>query len=170
MRSEAVSNPAAGGTSSRHHPTPVPSLPSTPCSRPGSNAPVTPSPLRNNITAGTQPESPLVHIPAVTESEGDDSDAALLREYDIEGGGASDLLGYENEDEDDDEAFEEDDGDDIDGGDDDDNEDNGDDVENYEATKRATRVRASRRAEGNRRAGGRKTQQAMEKQWNVSYY
>lgn len=92
----------------------------------------------------------------------------MLREYDIEGGGASDLLGYENDDEDD-EAFEEDDDDDIDGGDDDDDEDNGDDAEDYEATKRATRVRASRRAEGNRRAGGRKTQQAMVKQWNVSY-
>ena len=90
-----------------------------------------------------------------------DDEEALIDQFNIEGAAAEEVLGY---DEDDDEEY--------DGS----NGDNGDDSEfldgdlGFKAFQRQVRVEETRRAEGNRRAGGIKTQRAMVKAWEVSRF
>ncbi|KAJ6483022.1 hypothetical protein DFH09DRAFT_1253099 [Mycena vulgaris] len=97
----------------------------------------------------------------------------LLREYDVDGANAYELLSYEDEDGDGDGDG---DGDDAESGSDDESEAaltqsahrprrhiaSGD----HEEFRIGVRVDAVRRAEGNRRAGGLKTQKAMVRAWN----
>ncbi|KAJ7823140.1 hypothetical protein B0H14DRAFT_3730549 [Mycena olivaceomarginata] len=84
----------------------------------------------------------------------DDGDAALIREFNVEGANAEELLGYDDEDE-------EDAADDADEAD----TNTGDEEAAHAAFKKSVRVKAVRRAEGNRRAGGIKTQKSMVKAW-----
>ncbi|KAJ7926482.1 hypothetical protein B0H13DRAFT_1599594 [Mycena leptocephala] len=109
--------------------------------------------------------SPIVNIPPLQEldgSAGDESEAALLRRYDVAGANAYEMLGYDDDD----------DGSDNEGadGDEEDDEEDGDEDEegptDMNEFRRGVRVAAVRRFEANRRAGGRKTQAAMVKAWN----
>ncbi|KAJ7679310.1 hypothetical protein DFH06DRAFT_974792 [Mycena polygramma] len=100
-------------------------------------------------------ESPLVVIPLLQENDEDESDAGLLRAYNVPGADASDLLGYDDEDSD------EEDGDGDENG-----SDSDDGPEDMDAYRRGIRVAAANRAEGNRREGGRRTQSSMVKMWN----
>ncbi|KAJ7504735.1 hypothetical protein B0H11DRAFT_1709516, partial [Mycena galericulata] len=85
----------------------------------------------------------------------DDAEAALIRRFNVAGADAYELLGY------DDDVDEEEDPDYQDGG----KVDGGNDGKQKRAFRIRVRVDAARRAEGNRRAGGIKTQNAMVKGW-----
>ncbi|KAJ6534238.1 hypothetical protein B0H19DRAFT_964399, partial [Mycena capillaripes] len=104
---------------------------------------------------------PVGALPAVSSNEHDgveeESEAALLRAYDVAGANAYEMLGYDDDDESDDEH--EGDG----GGDDNDDEEGPQDMETFRL---GVRIAAVKRFEANRRAGGRKTQAAMVKAWN----
>ncbi|KAJ7929479.1 hypothetical protein B0H13DRAFT_2310621 [Mycena leptocephala] len=131
------------------------------------------------ISVGRRPEastaqlqaSPLVQI--VPFQEGDDNEngeAALLRRFDVDGADAYELLGYEDEDNEEDTAV----GTRGDVGssesssssDDDEEGDTHWTTEQKKAFRIRTCVDAAKRTEGNRRAGGRKTQNAMVRAWN----
>ncbi|KAJ7936473.1 hypothetical protein B0H13DRAFT_1946706 [Mycena leptocephala] len=108
--------------------------------------------------------SPLIAIPPLQEldgSAGEESEAALLRRYDVAGANAYEMLGYEDDD----------DGSEDEGGDGDEEDEDGDEDEqgptDMNAFRVGVRVAAVQRFEANRRAGGRKTQAAMVKAWNT---
>ncbi|KAJ7726564.1 hypothetical protein DFH07DRAFT_1000760 [Mycena maculata] len=99
-------------------------------------------------------DSPVLYIPPIQEGDDDDTDAALLRQYDAEGANTYEMLSYEDEDE----------------GDEGENGSDEEDADVDDPPDRATllsnvRVAAVKRVENNRRAGGRKTQRAMRREW-----
>ncbi|KAF8130928.1 hypothetical protein K438DRAFT_1643350, partial [Mycena galopus ATCC 62051] len=83
------------------------------------------------------------------EDDEPDDEAALIDQYDVDGANGADLLGYE------------DDSDDEDG-----DEDTSDEEAAHDTFKRSVRVKAVRRAEGNRRPHGIRTQNSMVKAWD----
>ncbi|KAJ7019185.1 hypothetical protein C8F04DRAFT_916431, partial [Mycena alexandri] len=132
--------------------TSVPDAPTAGPSRSGTSPSSSPPPLRRPSR---------VRIPRVTsntdnEEEEVDSDADdLIKQYGVEGANAEEILGYD------------DDEDDEDGSDDDDEGASTSDEEAaHTAFKQTTRVQAVRRAEGNRRIGGIRTQKAVVKDFN----
>ncbi|KAJ7756085.1 hypothetical protein DFH07DRAFT_1027777 [Mycena maculata] len=98
--------------------------------------------------------SPVLYIPPIQEGDDDDTDAALLRQYDAEGANTYEMLSYEDGDE----------------GDEGENGSDEEDADVDDPPDRATllsnvRVAAVKRVENNRRAGGQKTQRAMRRAW-----
>ena len=106
---------------------------------------------------------------ATTEDE--NSEAALIQEYDVPGAAADEVLGFDDDDDDAYEVEEEDRPDSI-------AEEISDGVrgnmgaspENFEEYKTQIRIQETQRAEKNRRAGGIKTQNAMVRAWEVSLF
>ncbi|KAJ7227436.1 hypothetical protein GGX14DRAFT_629923 [Mycena pura] len=133
-------------------------LTATPASVPprvsNGESPVT-LPLRNLRPSRTVPRisSALRGTPARMDNDTlSDSPSA----YDVEGGFASELLGYE--------ADEDDDVGDLDS--DEEVDEDGDDSDDHKTFRRHVRVAAVKRAEGNRRKGGILTQKATRKAFN----
>lgn len=126
-------------------------------------APPPTTPTQTRLDAGPD-ASPLVHVPAF-EDAGDSDEASLIRTFDVAGANAYELLGYEDDDDEEDNGYVDKDGD-RDGVRSDEDESSED--EGREAFRRGIRIEAVKRAEGNRRAGGLKTQKAMVKAWDVS--
>ncbi|KAJ7019288.1 hypothetical protein C8F04DRAFT_1404365 [Mycena alexandri] len=133
--------------------TSVPNVPTAGPSRSGTPPSSSPSPVRRPSR---------VRAPRGTSSSEDeeeeeevDSDADdLIKQYGVEGANAEEILGYDDED-------------DEDGSDDDDEGASTSDEEAaHAAFKQTTRVQAVRRAEGNRRIGGIRTQKAVVKDFN----
>lgn len=84
-----------------------------------------------------------------------------MQEFNVKGGNADELLGYDpEEDESSDEDRDENESDDEEGG--------PSQGQSHTSFQRQVRVDATQRAERNRRIGGLKTQRAMQKGWNVS--
>ncbi|KAJ7772443.1 hypothetical protein B0H16DRAFT_1714643 [Mycena metata] len=115
--------------------------------------PVTPPANRKTRRKNRTPQAaqlPSLPLNSTTVEEGlpDISDAALLAEFNVAGTAPEELLGYDDEDEDEEP------------------EDLADDKV-YAKFQKQTRVEAAERFEGNRRAGGRKTQTSIVKSWNM---
>jgi hypothetical protein len=87
----------------------------------------------------------------------DDDEETLINEYGTEGAAAEEILGYDEDDDEECYGGIRGDGDGADG--------NFDEDLQFKAFQRQVRVDETRRAEGNRRAGGIKTQRAMVKAW-----
>ncbi|KAJ7835416.1 hypothetical protein B0H13DRAFT_2240081 [Mycena leptocephala] len=106
---------------------------------------------RKNKTPATVESTEASEAPSRGAEEGVQiSDADLLAEFNVAGTASEELLGYDEENDDDDEEIE-------------DLKDN--DV--YADFQKQTRIDAAARFEGNRRAGGLKTQKSMVKDWNA---
>ncbi|KAJ6449140.1 hypothetical protein C8R45DRAFT_947590 [Mycena sanguinolenta] len=93
------------------------------------------------------------------EAEDDDNTAELISQYGVEGANAGELLGYDSEEENEEDAQS---GDKEESG-----VNTSDKVAVHDAFKKQTHVKAIQQAEGNHRAGGLKTQQAMVKKWKL---
>jgi hypothetical protein len=93
-------------------------------------------------------------------SAGEESEATLLRRYDVAGAITYEMLGYEDDD----------DGSTDEGGDGEDRDEDEEGPPDMNAFRLGVRVAAVQRFEANRRAGGRKTQAAMVKAWNVCLF
>ena len=117
---------------------------------PSESAQATPTPSTRRVT--TNLSHPLHSLVA-----NEDDEEALVNQYAIEGAAAEEVLGYDEDDEEEEGDVA---GDYRDGG------DGGPDFD-FKAFQRQVRVDETRRAEGNRRAGGVKTQRAMVKAWEV---
>ena len=101
------------------------------------------------------------HTQNLDINEPEDDEETLINQYSIDGAAADEILGY---DDDEDEEYN---GDVGPGDDDEDGKLPNGDLE-FKAFQRQVRIDETRRAEGNRRAGGIKTQRAMVKAWEVS--
>ncbi|KAJ7098524.1 hypothetical protein B0H15DRAFT_945042 [Mycena belliarum] len=133
----------------------------------------TPQECPSNLSGVEAERASTIHIAPFQEGEGDGNDEAeLIRSFDVQGANAYELLGYDDDDEEEAEADE--DAEHAADASGDEEGSSGSDSDHppdrTAAQKKAfrTRVRvdAVRRFEGNRRTGGLKTQAAMVKAWN----
>ncbi|KAJ7768794.1 hypothetical protein B0H16DRAFT_1882008 [Mycena metata] len=148
------SGPQIAGTSVRLIPETAPLLLPSALPRTPQHAAL---PLRPTAPVDS-PEVDVVPTQENEQEESEESEAALLRQYNVPGANAYEMLGYEDEDEEGErEGEDEEEGE---------GESDDDGPEDMDAFRRGVRVAAVQRFEKNRRPGGRKTQNAMVRAWN----
>jgi hypothetical protein len=126
------------------------------------------NPTTPTTTPGRQPpRSPAAKRASLIEDIESDEET-LVEEFGVEGAAAEEVLGYDpdNDEEDEDGEELEDDNDELK---DDDEEFDEDANTAFEELRKRVRVEATQHAEANRRAGGIKTQRAMVRAWEVCF-